>query len=165
MLHYSLDQYSSQVYLSLEFLQAENYLKIQKNRFVDRFDYALDCPKELEEQLVPRMLLQPIVENAFSHGLEDQEHGMVRIFAERDGNWVRIVVEDSGRGIPAEQLAHLRLRLSQKEYAGEQGTHIGLVNVNQRLRYICGDEARLLLESREGEYTRVIVEIPADSEV
>ncbi len=165
MLHYSLDQYSSQVYLSLEFLQAENYLKIQKNRFVDRFDYALDCPKELEEQLVPRMLLQPIVENAFSHGLEDQEHGMVRIFAERDGNWVRIAVEDSGRGIPAEQLAHLRLRLSQKEYAGEQGTHIGLVNVNQRLRYICGDEARLLLESREGEYTRVIVEIPADSEV
>lgn len=165
MLHYSLDQYSSQVYLSLEFLQAENYLKIQKNRFVDRFDYALDCPKELEEQLVPRMLLQPIVENAFSHGLEDQEHGMVRIFAERDGNRVRIVVEDSGRGIPAEQLARLRLRLAQKEYAGEQGTHIGLVNVNQRLKYICGDEARLLLESREGEYTRVIVEIPADSEV
>ena len=43
-------------------------MKIQKNRFVDRFDYALDCPKELEEQLVPRMLLQPIVENAFLTG-------------------------------------------------------------------------------------------------
>lgn len=165
MLHYSLDQYSSQVYLSLEFLQAENYLKIQKNRFGDRFDYVLDCPKELDELLVPRMILQPIVENAFSHGLEDQEHGTVRIFAGREGNRVRIVVEDSGRGIPAEQLTRLRLRLSQKEYAGEQGTHIGLVNVNQRLRYMCGDESRLLLESREGEYTRVIVEIPADSEV
>lgn len=165
MLHYSLDQYSSQVFLSVEFFQAENYLKIQKNRFADRFDYMLDCPKELEEQMVPRMLLQPIVENAVSHGLENQEHGVVQVSAERAGAMVRIIVEDSGRGISAEQLAELRRRLTQEEYAGEQGAHIGLVNVSHRLRYMYGDESRLLLESQEGRYTRVIVEIPADSEV
>ncbi len=164
MLRYSLDQYTGQVSLATELLQAENYLKIQKNRFVDRFSYVLSCPKDLEEQQVPKMILQPIVENAISHGLENRENGLVQISVERAGETIRIAVEDNGCGISEQQLAELRSHLTREEYSGEQGDHIGLVNVGHRLRYIYGACTQLILESSEGIYTRVIVAVPADLE-
>lgn len=164
MLHYSLDQFNGQVFLSTEFLQAENYLKIQKNRFDDRFDYELVCPGEVEKQMVPKMLLQPLVENAVSHGLEDREHGLVRVTACLRDGMVQITVEDNGCGMDRGLLEELRARLGKTEYAGEQGEHIGLVNVSHRLRYMYGDRAHLLLESEVDAYTRVTVEIPADGE-
>lgn len=164
MLHYSLDQFNGQVFLAAEFEQAENYLKIQKNRFGDRFDYEIFCPEDVEHQMVPKMLLQPLVENAVSHGLEDREHGLVRVTACRLDGGVRITVEDNGCGMDENLLAELRERLVEPEYAGEQGEHIGLVNVGHRLRYMYGDRARLQLESRVDAYTRVTVEISEEAE-
>ncbi|RHR08058.1 HAMP domain-containing protein [Pseudoflavonifractor sp. AF19-9AC] len=164
MLHYSLDQFSGQVFLAMEFEQAENYLKIQKHRFGDRFDYEISCPEDVEREMAPKMLLQPLVENAVSHGLEDREHGLVRVTACRREGTVQITVEDNGCGMDEELLAQLRDRLARKEYAGEQGEHIGLVNVSHRLRYMYGDRARLLLESQVNAYTRVTVELPLETE-
>ena len=95
---------------------------------------------------------------------KDREHGLVRVTACRREGTVQITVEDNGCGMDEALLAQLRDRLARKEYAGEQGEHIGLVNVSHRLRYMYGDRARLLLESQVNAYTRVTVELPQETE-
>ena len=124
----------------------ERYVEIQKIRLSDGFSFTLDVPAELEDCLVPKMILQPLVENAILHGREGVRDGCVSVTAraEEDG-MLRIRVADNGRGFPAELLGAYRER-GEKLARG----HLGLYNVDMILRKYYGEGSGLYLEAPAG---------------
>jgi len=108
----------------------ENYLTIQNLR-IQRFQYEIDLPEAMLDLEIPRLLLQPIVENAIIHGVESNpKFGVICISGESDDGVHRIIVDDNGKGITAEELAKLR---KEMDMPMEDETGCGLWNIHQRL--------------------------------
>lgn len=119
----------------------QRYIEIQKIRLSGAFSFASHVPPELEECLVPKMMLQPLVENAILHGIEDVENGTITVTAaeQREG-FLTISVEDNGKGLPPDMegaYAHRDRELSRG--------HLGLYNVDTILRKYYGDDSGLYL--------------------
>lgn len=151
----------------------ESYVEIQKIRFDDKFEFLLDIPEELMEAKVPKLILQPIVENAIIHGFEGRDYGMVLLQAEADkeNNRLRIIVKDDGIGMDENVVERLnRHELpSLKDETGEniqekRGSSIGFYNVHEIIRLNYGEEYGLYVESVIGEGTSVRYELPYSAE-
>ncbi|UUZ87013.1 hypothetical protein LJK88_36540 [Paenibacillus sp. P26] len=122
--------------------------------------YNLHLDDGAQEVEIPPLIVQPLVENAVVHGLEDvEEGGLVSIDARVESNRVVISVEDTGRGIPEDKIREIETALQDAEEDAE-GHRIGLRNVHQRLVLTYGDGAGLKLESLPGLGTRVTFVIP-----
>jgi two-component system LytT family sensor kinase len=127
----------------------EDYLAIEVVRFGDKLRFEKDVEEETMDMLVPSMLLQPLVENSIKHGLSSKvEGGTIRIRTQRNGDRLRLVVEDDGVGIPESELATLLDR------------GIGVTNVNERLKVLFGNQYRMWIESQPGHGTRIEIEVP-----
>jgi two-component system LytT family sensor kinase len=127
----------------------EDYLAIEVIRFGDKLRFEKDVAEETLDMLVPSMLLQPLVENSIKHGLSSKvEGGTIRIRTQRNGDRLRLVVEDDGVGIPESELATLLDR------------GIGVSNVNERLKVLFGNQYRMWIESQPGHGTRIEIEVP-----
>lgn len=151
----SFDFQSRQKFVRLrdEMELVQSYVAIEKARFEDRLEVVYDWDESVDG-LLPPLSIQPLVENAIRHGvLKKVEGGTVVVRISRDEAGIRIAVEDDGTGIPAEKLHMDRL--------AEAGG-VGLTNIDQRLRRLYG--TGLVIESRVGHGTSVIVTIPADRE-
>lgn len=164
-LRYSIDDAKRMVTLEEELHQVQNYLKIQKSRFGDRFDYEVEPDEDTLTVMVPKMIIQPLVENAISHGLEDHTHGELLIRTYPIDAGIEIEVYDTGRGIPKEQLDYICREMDENpQISEEKEFHLGVANVNNRLQYIYGKNSRLLIDSMENEYTKVILHIELEEE-
>lgn len=151
--------------LKEELHQVENYLKIQKSRFGDRFDYEVESDEDTLSVMVPKMILQPLVENAITHGLEDHTNGELLIRTYPIDQGIEIEVYDTGRGIAKEKLEFIRREMSENpQIADERDFHLGVANVNNRLKFIYGKKSGLLIDSIENEYTKVILHIELEEE-
>ena len=121
----------------------QRYIEIQKIRLSGAFSFHAEIPQELEDCLVPKMILQPIVENAILHGLEGVEDGHIQVQAEKVGSCVlNIVVTDNGKGLPSDMTgayAHRSRELSRG--------HLGLYNVDTILRKYYGEDFGLYLST------------------
>ncbi len=158
MLRYSIKG-NEEVTLGEELKIAEACVKIYQGRFPDKFTYTLFCPQEWLHISVPKMILQPIIENALAHGLEAQGSGVLLISVEAsEEGLLEISVEDNGVGIPSERLEQLTKLLAQKNI--ESGDHIGLLNVNNRLHLKYGDPCGVRLYSQEGSGTKTVLMLP-----
>lgn len=119
----------------------ERYIEIQTIRMSVGFQFHADIPEELEDCLVPKMILQPIVENAILHGLEEKKDGVITVRARKcSGTMLELTVEDNGKGLPPEMegaYAHRDRELSRG--------HLGLYNVDTILRKYYGEESGLYL--------------------
>jgi len=122
----------------------ERYIEIQKIRLSGAFSFELDLPMELEDCLVPKMILQPIVENAILHGLDGVEEGMIRVEvrAEPEG-LLRVRVTDNGRGLPPDMEGPYASRGRELSWG-----HLGLYNVDTILLKYYGTGFGLYLENR-----------------
>lgn len=126
--------------ISEELKMATNYLKIQALR-LERMSITIDVPCDILDKTVPRLTLQPIIENAIIHGLEPKgEHGEIRIRGVSENGINIITVEDSGMGMTEEQFVKMRHDLVKPldEHMG-----CGTWNVHQRLTFQFGDESGL----------------------
>ena len=142
------------LYREMEIL--ERYMEIQKIRLSDDFSFRQEIPEELYDCLVPKMILQPIVENAILHGLRDASGSVIRVRAAEEKGVLRIAVTDNGRGFPPQMLGPYR---RDKDLA--KG-HLGLYNVDMILRGNFGEEYGLFLEPGDGGVgARVIATLPA----
>ncbi len=143
--------------LRAELGMVRDYLEIQKFRFEDRVNYAIDAPEETMEHGILPLLIQPLVENAFLHGLEDKlEGGMIRIEVFEEGALLRVRVSDNGAGI-----AGPRLREIENGLTGEGiPTGVGLKNVNDRIHIFYGKQYGLAVHSSEGWGTTVEMTLP-----
>ncbi|MGN1147877.1 MAG: sensor histidine kinase [Lachnospiraceae bacterium] len=153
---------TSLVSLKKELDYMETYLQIQKIRFGDRINYRIQIEEGLkqEEYMLLPLLLQPIVENAIVHGLEQmEENGQIDIYVEApEGTSLQITISDNGCGMDEEELENLRIRMSQKTL--NRTGSIGLCNINQRIRLYYGDSYGMTIESTPGVGTSIIVKLP-----
>lgn len=146
--------------LKSELRLVEYYLKIQDYRFHDRIRYYIEVeePEKIEGLYVMPLLIQPFVENAYAHGLESKESGgMIRIRVEvRSHLW--ITVEDNGCGMDEEKLEEVRHTLN--DFDNLDRTHIGICNVNQRIRIRYGENYGVTIDSRIDRGTTVTIKLP-----
>ena len=133
----------------LEILQ--RYVEIQRIRLSGSFAFSVEVPPELLDCPVPKMILQPIVENAMLHGLEGVEHGAISVRAETCRGVLSISVTDNGRGLPPELVGPYASRARELSRG-----HLGLYNVDTILRKHYGDRFGLYLRSRPDESGAVV---------
>jgi two-component system, sensor histidine kinase YesM len=135
------------------------YLDIQKFRYDDRLSYSLNIDPLSETILIHPLIIQPLVENAVLHGLEDQSHGgTVEITTRMMGEELHVIVSDNGKGISDDKLLSINKVLEKTE--DNRGNRIGLVNVHQRLTLTFGDGSGLSIKSNPNSGTKVSFVIP-----
>lgn len=133
-----------------------SYAEIQKIRYSDRFRYEIDMPERLGECIVPKLVVQPIVENAVIHGLEESDDGLVRVSVrEGENGFLYIEVQDNGCGIDEEIMECLNSR-DRERLMG----HIGFYNVDTIIRLHYGQEYGLQVEKPEEGGTKVCISLP-----
>lgn len=131
-----------------------SYLELERARFGDRLRVTLQIAPETLATVIPFLSVQPLVENAVRHGLEPGEGGgEIRIASRDDGTHTEITVEDDGVGMDPEAL---RATLT----AGDDGVHVGLRNVDTRLRQLYGADGALVVETNTGAGTLVRMRVP-----
>ena len=149
------------VKLSEEIKLIENYCEIQRIRFDDKFDITIDIPDEIMEAIIPKLILQPIVENAIIHGMDEIENGHIYVAAIREKgtddkpDLLKISVQDNGKGISDEMLT----ALNNDDPETLKG-HLGLNNVNTIIRLYYGKEYGVLAVRPSGGGTVMIVTLP-----
>ena len=167
IMRYSLNFSKDRVRLGDELKYLQSYLQIQNLRFGRRLDLAFDAPEECFEYLVPKLILQPLVENCFEHGLSERAgRWIVTIRAAVSGKDLLLTVTDNGVGIPPEKLEQIRTTLESGTDMSLRGAeHIGLTNVNARIRLMFGGEDYgLTIDSDPDTGTSITVRLRAVKE-
>lgn len=146
------------VSLQEEMMFIEMYLKIEKFRFRDKFEFEFDIDKEALRYKIPKMSIQPFVENACKHGIQALYGvGTVKICASVDHHRLRITITDNGIGIEADKLKEMMMSI-RNESSSE--TSIGIRNVYRRLELYYNEQVLFDIVSQPNEKTRVSFEIP-----
>lgn len=161
MMRSCLEVGSGTITLKEEIDMAACYLDIQKFRYENRLKFVLDIDPEAEIVRLPPLIIQPLVENAVVHGMDNKEEGtVIRVTAAMSDSGLAVAVEDNGAGISPERLDRIRATLGAEDE--EEGGRIGLRNVHERLRLAYGAGSGLQLESRVGQGTRITFTISAE---
>jgi two-component system sensor histidine kinase YesM len=163
MLRMSLDTDVQIVSMEEEILNAKLYVDIVQLRYGDKVNVSWDVdPTSLSLPIV-KLSLQPIIENAIYHGIKPlREKGEIDISVSRLAETILIKVKDNGIGMTEEEVNDLNHDLNDK-YKMREG-HIGVRNVNQRLKLLIGDQAHLWVQSQQGSGTTISIEIPFNIE-
>lgn len=165
ILRYSINYESVMVTIQEELAHLDNYFLIQKQRFYDKFTVELLIDEKVKQCLIPKLLIQPIVENSFKHGFErctDQWH--LVIIAYLSEGKVHVIIKDNGAGISGEKLEELDRRL-EEDTAVQLGRseHIGLLNVNARIKLYFSQNDGLQLKTGAGRGTEITLVFDAQS--
>lgn len=138
----------------------DDFLHLQKYRFEDEFTYEIDVADEALDCKIPRMILQPLVENASVHGVETKnDNCWIKFKADVKDGYLTAVVEDCGGGIDSKKLEELKFLLSNVDGKNTRGC-VGLTNVYRRLKLYYGKDFTFDIESTLGVGTKVTVRIP-----
>ena len=144
-----------------EIRHVESYLTLQKMRLPDQFAYTLNVEPGCSEILIPKLILQPLVENCLVHGLDrKRKDGQIAIEIRRQGELIVLSVQDNGKGLDPQRLQ----RLMQELASHQESDHYGLYNINERLYLTYRDQYRLTLESPLGKGFRITLTFPAEEE-
>lgn len=140
----------------------ENYLTIQDLR-KQKFEYRIEVPGELWNEQIPRLLIQPLVENSVVHGIEPKiSRGNIRIYAEKNDAGMTLFVEDDGAGMTEAQLAALDAKIDS--HVRDEGS-CGLWNVQQRLKLHYGNASGLTIASSPLGGIRATIRIIQEEDV
>lgn len=152
---------TSSTTLKKELDYIEIYLAIQKLRFIDRIHYTLKVQEgfDLDKYQILPLLLQPIVENAFIHGLKDMEEmGEITIeIQEKEKEFLLINISDNGIGMAEEELEELNYNIYNRK---NEAANIGFYNINQRIKLCYGASYGMEIHSKKNEGTLVSLKLP-----
>lgn len=143
------------------------YVKLQNMRYDNCISFVIDVPDELMEYTIPKLTFQPIVENAFLHGImiKEEKKGSILLTGWRDGDDLIFIISDDGAGIPPQKLDMLLDDTGGtpafQGFREPSSGHIGVYNTNQRLKSLYGERYGLSFSSSLGKGTEVTVRIPA----
>ena len=158
----SLNQGKDIISMGEELQHVRSYLEIQQVRYQDILEYYIDVPEELMDCKVPKITLQPLVENALYHGIKNKRGmGKITITGKTEGNNAIICVEDNGRGMEPGRLKLIRDKISGKETPLNE--IYGISNVDERIKLKLGEEYGLRYDSVFGEGTRVEIWLPLNN--
>lgn len=143
-----------------------SYLKIQKFRYETILDYSICIEPEIKSQVILKMTLQPIVENALYHGIKNKRGGgKITIRGYREGDGIVFEVEDNGIGMDESTLAELKKKLQgKKSRLDSQKGGFGLNNVAQRIHMYYGGQSEITIASKKSEGTRVRIRLGKTAE-
>ena len=162
LLRASISVDKNMITIKEEIAYVESYLLIQKLRFNQRFEILYHIQPEMENQLIPKLILQPIVENSLIYCIDeaDEEEGnellTIRIYSEEIDGETCIVVEDNGVGMDEEVLSNI----FKYEKNVNRFSKVGLNNVNQRVKMFFGEAYGIRIFSEVGKGTKVVIPIP-----
>ena len=154
LLRFSLSTDLDFVNIMDEIEHVKNYLEIQKIRYEDMLVYEIDSIDNLKDAFIPKLIIQPIVENAIYHGLRPNGGGKINISFESLDNDIIIIVSDNGKGFDTEKLKE-DSPSDNKIYLGG----IGIKNVDHRIKLLCGDNYGISIKSAPGMGTKVIIKL------
>lgn len=151
---YSFRRHGDFTTLAEELRCIDRYLLLERARFGDRVQVSLQIAPEVLSTVIPFLSLQPLVENAVRHGLEAKEGpGRISLTAHDSGAFAEVTIEDDGVGMDPDELRAM--------LAGHtDGDHVGLRNVDARLRQVYGEDNGLVIETAPGEGTLITMRIP-----
>lgn len=158
----SISNKKSIITIEHELDYVKNYIYIQHIRYKDRFDTIYDIDESLLKQAVPKLIIQPIVENAIIHGIENSKNkNLLYISVKRENECIVIIVKDTGIGMTDEKVSEL-LKEPLNAEGDEQKAHtnLGLYAVHKRIQLMYGDLYGLTVQSQAGEGTTVTLHIP-----
>ena len=163
LLRYSMKWVSGNVRVEEELEYIRNYMALINLRFDYEIHLSLNMPEEIGKQEIPKMSLQPIVENAIYHGIEQMaEDTTIYIKGIFEGEDCLIEITDAGRGMTEEEVESLRLKVAgELDSSGGSGNGIGLKNVQDRIHIAFGEAYGIEIVSKLGCYTKIRVRIPA----
>ncbi len=148
ILRYSINNTKNCTYLQEDMEYIEDYLVIQKTRFGKKFDYHMEISEECYPIVIPKLLLQPLIENSLKYGFRKKASICVWIRGFVEGEYLVLQVKDDGPGQPQSTLEVLRSILNSGKI---NIAHNGLQNINRRIYLEYGYDSGLTLESQEGE--------------
>ncbi|WRS28660.1 sensor histidine kinase [Oscillospiraceae bacterium MB08-C2-2] len=153
---HSLNKGKDIITLRAERDQVSSYLEIQQIRYSDILNYKIYIPEDFLDCMVPKLVLQPIVENAIYHGTKNKRGiGLITISGESCGEDIMLRISDDGAGMDKEQLRALQAGVYEDRHTG-----LGLVNVHKRIKLYCGEEYGLSFKSELGKGTTVSILLP-----
>lgn len=139
----------------------QSYLEIQQVRYRDIMEYEIDIDPSIQNTKLPKMTLQPLVENAIYHGLKPKRgKGKITVTGTNEGNKILLRVTDTGLGMNEEELESLRSRISM-----EDSTSFGLTSSYKRLKILYGDDCKFVIDSKSQEGTSISIEIPRKADI
>ncbi|MCU6790993.1 histidine kinase [Paenibacillus sp. WQ 127069] len=157
LLRYSISNDGQTVLMKGDLNHVIDYLKLQQIRFKDRLTYTIDVSTEGQNALVPKLLLQAIIENSIKYGYQHQEALFISIRGYVVGQDLVLEVVDNGDGMDDRRLAEIRDILSSPD---NQSKHIGLNNLHRRLVLLYGEQYGIQLQSSPDSGTSVTILIP-----
>lgn len=164
LLRVSISFGKNMIYLEEEIGYIENYLLIQKLRFNQLFEVHIDIQEEHKKINIPKLILQPIVENSLIYGIDEADERIapiiIRIWTRKQADYIQIILEDNGDGIAPEILDHIL----KKDKDINRFSKVGLNNVNQRIKMHLGEDYGLKIISNPGMGTRVTISVPDNTE-
>jgi len=162
IMEYALRGGHHMVPLGKELQYVNKYLVIQKYKYMDKFFFETDISEELSKIAVPKMFLQTLAENSFVHGFTKEcEKFRISVSCLRQNGYCAIEVVDNGRGINAELIDKLNYMMENGD-SDFDADHVGLANVAARLKRMYQGKARMMLESKPFDMTKVTIHIPIE---
>lgn len=135
----------------------KNYVIINQTRYGNQVNVEFYVTPECEEKKIPKLILQPFVENAFFHAFPQGEKGIISIFVRESDGLLKVEIEDNGIGMNSQTLRNL---MDKKNAPKEHFTGIGVNNVDDRMKLIYGQNYGILVESQEGHGTKITLYFP-----
>lgn len=160
----SIGKGSPMIPLSKELKYIDSYLVIMKYRYGERLSYESEIDESVLQQEVPKLILQPLIENAIYHGVDKvRKKCIIRLVIEKQEDHIYIEIKDNGKGIREEEVEWMnqQFREDSREYLmGSNSKGIGLANVNSRLKLYFGQSYGIQIESEYESYTKMKLCIP-----
>lgn len=146
-----------------ELVHAGSYLEIQRFRYQDILSYEIAVDDEFKNYLIPKITLQPLIENALYHGIKNKRGGgAIKVSAKREGDNFALYVEDNGIGMTAERLKQINEGIATKKPSEKK--IYGLYNVNERIRLKFGNDYGIVISSEYEKGTVSKITLPAITE-
>ena len=156
MLRYSTDVRSRSATLAAEVLNAQRYLHLAKARYEENLEFHIQMPENAETLLIPKLTLQPLLENALTHSMKRHAGLLViHLLGELDGDMLRLIIRDNGGGFDQHVLDRLNAAFAEIDrnptpYVDPPNGHIGLINTYLRLHYYSRGKLRMSLYNDNG---------------
>ena len=142
-----------------ELQHAQSYMNIQQVRYKNKFQVSFDIDSDILDCCIVKLVLQPILENAINYGVREMDDcGEIIVRGSRENDEILLTIADNGMGIPEEEVEFL---FTDTQRVHKKGSGVGLVNVNNRIKILFGEQYGLHIESELDEGTIVSIRIPA----
>lgn len=157
LLRYNIHYGSTLVPIEADINYVEDYLKLQKKRFGKRLDYSIRLEASIKDVKIPKLIIQPLIENSIKHCMEESPQLKITINIYQKDNVILMSVVDNGKGISKEKLVELQQILEKER---NESNHYGIFHSHRVVQLIFGKQYGLTIDSVLGEGTRVQVKIP-----